>query len=1182
MRRMRLSVFFRFLLLLCTAGVHSFVLARAQQNVTPPPGPANPAGGAVKGKEAGASGTPGGQNQQTPKTTPSKSKVPSIASVYPQIEAAGSTVTITGTNFGTDKKNITVIFNGTSAEISRLQPGMIVTVVPNRATTGDIVVISSAGPSKGAKFTIVPCAAGSLKLKFLETSDAVGLAELLENRFPNLRIDAGLGTDGKPDGTVCVRSRATNATIARCDPSAPAGSVAKSYCAVQDVVTLADRDEFKGAKLGSTFFIRVSREPGGLSADRVAKAFPHPSPLLDLQKISASDLLLVPSPAAITQGAGASDLAKQAAGINEDLRALDDLYFRAYADSDLQAKIRTIQCQKDKRAIQDAEVWIGKYTVQLSSLLPRDVALLLVYDPWRFETRAFGQAVTLLPIDPSKLRDCGAYIEADAIERDLLFRLKQKQDASPKQPAKDTSSPKPAAPQTTTVTTKSTTKTSTSANGKTTTAPVTTVSTETTTTNQPPADAAPQGSPSANTPSPADGPSTSDTATIAEASAPDSSVDSSSNDSSGQGKSDKTSGAKVGGAKTSPTASNTSTPKANPADALTTSFSQQSTLRLDSVVRLYHLRQANEIAKAINAVSTKDNPLVQPLDDNGNNDLLMILPSPVGGKDHTTDIKRAIAMLDLPRPQVSLQVWSYQISQKVKGNEPKDQSKASLQIQDTFGEIRDTVNTGNAEMTAALSRGLEAIFDVAQSAQSNGKSFFNPEFYGYVTERYDECLEKDVYCLGYYDALKIPQPYSGGGTGNASLSRLLLFLAAVGDNQASSVVESVVSKMEDGHECAKESPPGAEPPLCFPGFRKQLQAFASPRNLHVLRSGILDFLFEYKWTIVYPDDFIPYNLQRTAHVVDSLFTPVTDAFNQDLDTYVINRLKSVEQAQNKKATGLSAFGSVQVSAISGTKASVNGKVNNYFDITPPQSLNDILNVDNQKNLASNLKTILTPKEILMVQALANIGTQPRITAQISKETKLTVTPITLDTASSAEFDIDFDVSEPSPPETVNQKTAAKDLLDRVAEHHVTSHVRVDALKLFQVSAFTMELTHPYRGTPVPIVGQVWEGIFGTMPGVDRLFRLPPYSKTQDNRSVAIVRAVVVPTAMDLGLSLPFLTDRVYDPVTDTTDLLNAVSQAGGTIRRFHNRVVACMLQGEDCSDVKLSTTPEDLRDPTTP
>jgi len=611
-------------------------------------------------------------------------------------------------------------------------------------------------------------------------------------------------------------------------------------------------------------------------------------------------------------------------------------------------------------------------------------------------------------------------------------------------------------------------------------------------------------------------------------------------------------------------------------------------------VRLYHLRQADKIAEAINKVSSEDAPLVEPLDDNGNNDLLLILPTPVGMRDHSTDVRRAVAMLDLPRPQLSLQVWSYQISEAVKKQDPRHRAKASQNVQQTFGDIRQAVNDGNLKMTEALEHGLGTLFDAAQSAP-NG-SFFSPAFYSYLTARYDQCLREDRYCLGYFDALTVPRDI--GGAANASLSRLLLFLIAANDAEASLLApadtrvrtrNALVDHMDD-RECPVDDPGDAAsinadsaPLLCFWRFRERLSEIAKPRNLRILRAALLEFLFEYKWTIVYPNDFIPYNLQRTAHVVDGLFAPVTDAFNQDLDSYVIRQLNHVEHLQKGRATGLSAFGSVQVSAISGTKASVEGKVDNYFDITPPQSLNDILNVGNQQNLAGNLKTVLEPKEILMVQALANIGTQPRITAQVAKQTKLTITPTTLDTASSAELQLDFDVSEPDPPATVNQKTADKDLLDRVAEYHVTNHVRVDALKLFQVSAFTMELTHPDRGVPVPIVGQVWEGVFGTTPGIGRLFRMPPYSKTEDNRSVAIVRAVVVPTAMDLGLSLPFAADRIEDPITDTTDPLNATAQSGGRLRAFHNSLVTCILQGSDnCANLSLSTTPEDLRDPTTP
>jgi hypothetical protein len=94
--------------------------------------------------------------------------------------------------------------------------------------------------------------------------------------------------------------------------------------------------------------------------------------------------------------------------------------------------------------------------------------------------------------------------------------------------------------------------------------------------------------------------------------------------------------------------------------------------------------------------------------------------------------------------------------------------------------------------------------------------------------------------------------------------------------------------------------------------------------------------------------------------------------------------------------------------------------------------------------------------------------------------------------------------------------------------------------------------------------------------------MPPYSKTVDNRSYAIVRAVVVPTAMDLGLSLRFEADRVADPITQATDPLNSMKQAGGRLRPFHKCFMQSMLvDGTKCSTPR-SQTLEDLRDPSTP
>jgi len=104
-----------------------------------------------------------------------------------------------------------------------------------------------------------------------------------------------------------------------------------------------------------------------------------------------------------------------------------------------------------------------------------------------------------------------------------------------------------------------------------------------------------------------------------------------------------------------------------------------------------------------------------------------------------------------------------------------------------------------------------------------------------------------------------------------------------------------------------------------------------------------------------------------------------------------------------------------------------------------------------------------------------------------------------------------------------------------------------------------------------------------------VFMIPRSPRTVDNRSVAIVRAVVVPTAMDIGLGLPFIADRVYDPVSEATDPMFSVAQSGGKLRPFHKALMSCILMGRsDCLDpisgdrVRLSSMHEDLRDSTAP
>jgi hypothetical protein len=81
---------------------------------------------------------------------------PSIASVLPASAAAGTSVTITGTNFGATQGTSTVTFNGVTATPTSWSATSIVVPVPAAATTGNVVVTVNGVASAGAAFTVVP------------------------------------------------------------------------------------------------------------------------------------------------------------------------------------------------------------------------------------------------------------------------------------------------------------------------------------------------------------------------------------------------------------------------------------------------------------------------------------------------------------------------------------------------------------------------------------------------------------------------------------------------------------------------------------------------------------------------------------------------------------------------------------------------------------------------------------------------------------------------------------------------------------------------------------------------------------------------------------------------------------------------------------------------------------------
>ncbi len=81
---------------------------------------------------------------------------PNITNLSPTSGTVGTSVTITGTGFGSSQGTSTVTFNGTAATPTGWSASSITVPVPSAAATGNVVVTVGGVASNGVNFTVVP------------------------------------------------------------------------------------------------------------------------------------------------------------------------------------------------------------------------------------------------------------------------------------------------------------------------------------------------------------------------------------------------------------------------------------------------------------------------------------------------------------------------------------------------------------------------------------------------------------------------------------------------------------------------------------------------------------------------------------------------------------------------------------------------------------------------------------------------------------------------------------------------------------------------------------------------------------------------------------------------------------------------------------------------------------------
>jgi hypothetical protein len=374
---------------------------------------------------------------------------------------------------------------------------------------------------------------------------------------------------------------------------------------------------------------------------------------------------------------------------------------------------------------------------------------------------------------------------------------------------------------------------------------------------------------------------------------------------------------------------------------------------------------------------------------------------------------------------------------------------------------------------------------------------------------------------------------------------------------------------------------------CFQQKAKSILGVArgTESQLGLLRAAIADFLFNYKMSLQYPHEFSSYDLRQSADTLNAALSPFIEGFNQDikaLQEFLQEDLRYRIEAMPGARGGFFSGGKqtfinngiVSVRTISGKPASVDTTSQSFLDASSLPTFSDLAKaIVGEPGSTSVTTGVLS--NISFNQAQVILGALQAFkptTVQIGRSLNLKIDPRSLSGASAAEIDVILNADESTDPTYFGGPQGAQlPNTSRVAKHDTSTRVRVDSIKLFEVSSFSAELQRSRSRFPLlpPFVEIPY---IGTLIGIP----LPPAK--QYHTSTAVLSAIVVPTAADLAYGLSFISDRIREP--GGTRKAVSLRDLYQPVRSFNKEKIYCLaaLQARPtwCETLNFSDL---LRDP---
>ncbi len=294
--------------------------------------------------------------------------------------------------------------------------------------------------------------------------------------------------------------------------------------------------------------------------------------------------------------------------------------------------------------------------------------------------------------------------------------------------------------------------------------------------------------------------------------------------------------------------------------------------------------------------------------------------------------------------------------------------------------------------------------------------------------------------------------------------------------------------------------------------------------------------------IGYIDDEIyktKYNFIEKNHFAtkfDSMLSPIIEAINLDLEDFfvkptlhrikeIVGRDRNVEYAE---------VGKTSLAGLNGVPSIVKSLTINSLDEPTPLRLNQLIE-DSAKLNADTDKLFPTLSKIPIVSGANALSANSALSviAALSKEEErwrtissnginLVITPTVLRDRTTALLDVNLSRGM---PDKESVAISANNPLRPTSQTSIVSlktKVQVNVWDLFALSSLNNQTTITGRRWNVPIVGPIWEGIFGDIPVVGNLLspKRPPVNI--QHQTIMLANTLIVPTARGLeeGIRAP--------------------------------------------------------------